>query len=61
MYARVKNRVHRLTQGIANFYLIEESGKLVLVDAGTPKDWNLFVQAVSGRSGTAPTTSTRCS
>ncbi len=47
MYTQVADRVHRLTQGIANFYLIEESGKLVLVDAGTPKDWNLFVQAVS--------------
>ncbi len=47
MYAQVADRVHRLTQGIANFYLIEESGKLVLVDAGAPKDWNLFVQAVA--------------
>jgi glyoxylase-like metal-dependent hydrolase (beta-lactamase superfamily II) len=40
--------VHRLTNGVANFYLIEQSGKLVLVDAGAPKDWALFTQAVQG-------------
>ena len=36
---------HRLTNGVANFYLIQESGKLVLVAAGAPKDWALFTQA----------------
>ena len=41
----VAEGVHRLTNGVANFYLIEESGKLVLVDAGAPKDWSLFTQA----------------
>ncbi len=46
MYTQVADGIHRLTRGIANFYLIEDSGKLVLVDAGTPKDWALFVQAV---------------
>jgi glyoxylase-like metal-dependent hydrolase (beta-lactamase superfamily II) len=40
--------IHRLTDGVANFYLIEESGKLVLVDAGAPRDWTLFSQAVRG-------------
>ena len=38
----VAKGVHRLTNGVSNFYLIEESGKLVLVDAGAPKDWALF-------------------
>ena len=37
--------IHRLTNGVANFYPIQESGKLVLVDAGAPKDWALFTQA----------------
>ena len=46
MYTQVADGVHRLTNGIANFYLIEEAGKLVLVDAGTPKDWALFAEAV---------------
>jgi glyoxylase-like metal-dependent hydrolase (beta-lactamase superfamily II) len=38
--------IHRLTNGVANFYVIEESGKLVLVDAGAPKDWSLLGQLV---------------
>jgi glyoxylase-like metal-dependent hydrolase (beta-lactamase superfamily II) len=38
--------VHRLTNGVANFYVIEESGKLVLVDAGAPKDWSMFGRLV---------------
>jgi glyoxylase-like metal-dependent hydrolase (beta-lactamase superfamily II) len=46
VYTQVADGVHRLTKGIANFYLIEEGAKLVLVDAGTPKDWTLFAQAV---------------
>ena len=46
MYTQVAGGVHRLTTGVANFYLVESTGKLVLVDAGTPKDWNLFVLAV---------------
>lgn len=46
MYTQVVPGVHRLTKGIANFYLVEDAGKLLLVDAGTPKDWTLFVQAV---------------
>lgn len=42
--------VHRLTQGVTNFYLIEEGGKLVLVDAGTPADWSLFAATVGQMS-----------
>ena len=44
----VAEGVHRLTNGVANFYLIQDSGKLVLVDAGAPKDWALFTQAALG-------------
>jgi glyoxylase-like metal-dependent hydrolase (beta-lactamase superfamily II) len=44
----VAEGVHRLTNGVANFYLIQQSGKLVLVDAGAPKDWALFIQAAQG-------------
>ena len=43
----VAEGIHRLTNGISNFYLIEESGKLVLVDAGAPKDWDLLGRAVA--------------
>jgi glyoxylase-like metal-dependent hydrolase (beta-lactamase superfamily II) len=45
---QVKEGVHRLTQGIVNFYLVEEGGKLLLVDAGAPGDWDLLVRAVTG-------------
>jgi len=46
MFAQVADRVYRLARGIANFYLVEDGGKLILVDAGRPKDWDLFGQAV---------------
>jgi hypothetical protein len=32
--------IHRLTNGVSNFYMIEESGNLVLVGAGAPRDWD---------------------
>jgi glyoxylase-like metal-dependent hydrolase (beta-lactamase superfamily II) len=44
---QVKEGIHRLTQGVVNFYLIEEGGKLLLVDAGAPGDWDLLVRAVA--------------
>jgi glyoxylase-like metal-dependent hydrolase (beta-lactamase superfamily II) len=45
---QVKEGIHRLTQGVVNFYLIEGGGKLLLVDAGAPRDWDLLVRAVTG-------------
>jgi glyoxylase-like metal-dependent hydrolase (beta-lactamase superfamily II) len=44
----VAEGVHRLTNGVSNFYLIKQSGKLVLVDAGAPRDWALFSRAALG-------------
>jgi glyoxylase-like metal-dependent hydrolase (beta-lactamase superfamily II) len=46
MHEQVAAGVHRLTRGIANFYLVDAGGRLILVDAGTPKDWALFARAV---------------
>src|SRR5215470_16645740 len=43
----VAEGVHRLTNGVSNFYLIEENGKLVLVDAGAPKDWARLARAIT--------------
>jgi glyoxylase-like metal-dependent hydrolase (beta-lactamase superfamily II) len=43
---QVAEGIHRLTNGVSNFYLIEEQGGLVLVDAGAPKDWAMLGQAV---------------
>jgi len=45
---QVAEGIHRLTNGISNFYLIEQSGKLVLVDAGAPRDWDLLGRVVAG-------------
>ena len=45
---QVAEGVHRLTGGVCNFYLIEGGGKLVLVDAGAPRDWDLLVAALAG-------------
>ena len=39
--------IRRLTQGVVNFYLIEEGGKLLLVDAGAPRDWALLVRTLA--------------
>jgi glyoxylase-like metal-dependent hydrolase (beta-lactamase superfamily II) len=36
---QVSEGIHRLTQGVTNFYLISESGKYTVVDAGTPGGW----------------------
>ncbi len=43
----VASGIHRLTNGVSNFYLIEEAETLLLIDAGTPRDWDLFTHEVS--------------
>jgi glyoxylase-like metal-dependent hydrolase (beta-lactamase superfamily II) len=48
MDVEVAPGVRRLTQGVVNFYLVQDRGKLILVDAGTPGDWDLLIGALSG-------------
>jgi glyoxylase-like metal-dependent hydrolase (beta-lactamase superfamily II) len=43
----VAHGVHRLTGGVCNFYLLQDGGKLVLVDAGAPGDWNLLLRTLA--------------
>ncbi len=43
----VAHGVHRLTGGVCNFYLLEDGGRLVLVDAGAPGDWNLLLRTLT--------------
>jgi glyoxylase-like metal-dependent hydrolase (beta-lactamase superfamily II) len=43
---QVAEGIHRLTQGVVNFYLVEDGGKLTLIDAGAPGDWDVFARAV---------------
>jgi glyoxylase-like metal-dependent hydrolase (beta-lactamase superfamily II) len=49
---QVAEGIYRLTQGVVNFYLVEDGGKLSLIDAGAPGDWDVFAPAVAsiGRS-----------
>lgn len=49
---QVAEGIHRLTRGVVNWYLVGDGGKLVLVDAGAPGDWDLFARTVAslGRS-----------
>ena len=51
---QVAHGIHRLTKGVVNFYLVEAGGKLTLVDAGAPGDWETFERAVGslGRTQT---------
>jgi glyoxylase-like metal-dependent hydrolase (beta-lactamase superfamily II) len=44
--------VHRFTSGVPNWYLIEEGGKVLLVDAGTPADWRGLLTALQARGRT---------
>ena len=45
---QVSEGIHRLTQGVTNFYLISDSGKYTVVDAGTPGDWAYFARSLAG-------------
>jgi glyoxylase-like metal-dependent hydrolase (beta-lactamase superfamily II) len=39
-------RLVRRTNGVSNFFLLEEGGRITVLDAGTPRDWARFVAAV---------------
>jgi glyoxylase-like metal-dependent hydrolase (beta-lactamase superfamily II) len=45
--------VHRLCSVDTNWYVLEEAGRLTLLDAGLPGDWQEFVAALS-RLGRSP-------
>lgn len=48
---KVSEGIYRLSRGVTNFYLIEESGKYTLVDAGTPGDFDYFVRELAALGG----------
>ena len=43
----VAGRVHRLNDGIVNFYLVEDGGRLTLVDAGGTRHWDLLLRTLA--------------
>lgn len=47
---QVSPGVHRVADGLVNWYLVEEGGELALVDAGWPRSWP-HVEAALGQLG----------
>ena len=45
--------VHRLSSVYTNWYLLEQGGRLTVLDAGLPRDWREFTSALS-RLGHSP-------
>jgi glyoxylase-like metal-dependent hydrolase (beta-lactamase superfamily II) len=50
---RIAEGVHRLSSVQTNWYVLEEGGRLTVLDAGFPRDWPAFCAAL-GRLGHAP-------
>jgi glyoxylase-like metal-dependent hydrolase (beta-lactamase superfamily II) len=51
--SQVSEGVHRLDSAYTNWYLLEQGGRLTLIDAGLPRDWSSFCSALS-RLGHVP-------
>lgn len=51
--SHVAANVHRLEDVYTNWYLLEQGGRLTVLDAGLPGDWREFVSALS-RLGHSP-------
>src|SRR5215210_2786074 len=48
LHRDIADGVHRVGEHFVNWYLIEESGQLTVVDAGLPACWNSFLEALNG-------------
>jgi glyoxylase-like metal-dependent hydrolase (beta-lactamase superfamily II) len=53
LHRDVADGVHRIGEHFLNWYLIEESGRLTVVDAGLPASWHSLFEALD-RIGRAP-------
>jgi glyoxylase-like metal-dependent hydrolase (beta-lactamase superfamily II) len=49
----VAKGIHRIGEHFLNFYLIEEAGRITIVDAGLPASWGSLLEALS-RLGSTP-------
>jgi glyoxylase-like metal-dependent hydrolase (beta-lactamase superfamily II) len=47
---QVADRIERVSENIVDFYLVEEAGRVTVVDAGMPGNWGLLVDGL-GRIG----------
>jgi glyoxylase-like metal-dependent hydrolase (beta-lactamase superfamily II) len=52
LHANVAEGVHRIEDAYTNWYLVEDAGRLTVVDAGVPSSWDSFRDALQrlGRS-----------
>jgi glyoxylase-like metal-dependent hydrolase (beta-lactamase superfamily II) len=52
LYPNVAEGLHRIEDSYTNWYLIEEDGRLTVVDAGVPSSWSSLLKALKhlGRS-----------
>lgn len=46
LHANVADGVHRIEDSYTNWYLVEEDGRLTVVDAGVPTSWGSFRKAL---------------
>ena len=53
LHRDVAEGVHRIGEHFVNWYLIEESGRVTVVDAGLPASWGSFLEAL-GAIGRSP-------
>lgn len=51
--AHVADGVHRVEDAYANWYIVDDDGRLTIVDAGHPRSWR-SLQAALGELGRAP-------
>jgi glyoxylase-like metal-dependent hydrolase (beta-lactamase superfamily II) len=48
LYRDVADGVHRIGEHFVNWYLVEEDGRLTVVDAGLPASWRSLLEALDG-------------
>jgi glyoxylase-like metal-dependent hydrolase (beta-lactamase superfamily II) len=46
LHANVAEGVHRIEDAYTNWYLLEEDGRLTIVDAGVPRSWDSLQEAL---------------
>jgi glyoxylase-like metal-dependent hydrolase (beta-lactamase superfamily II) len=44
--AEIADGIHHFDDGTVNWYLVDDGGRLTLIDAGFPGDWSMFVAAL---------------
>ena len=56
----VAKGIHRIENVATNWYLVEEDDKLTVVDAGVPRSWRAFMEALAHVELRIGSSTTRC-